>query len=301
MRLTGTKLHMTSAFHPQSDGQTEAANKIIVMYLPCLTGDRPRQRLRWLPWAEYIYKTAYQTATQETPFKLVYGRDPPTIRSYKPGDTRVAAVARSMAERDELLEDVRYRLQQAQAVYKSYYDRRYRDIRHDVGDWVWLRLRQRAASSLNLPTRGKLKPRFYGPYRISEVVNDVAYRLELPARSRLHDVFHVGLLKKFFGTPPTAPPGLPPIHNGAAVPEPEPVTRARLARGVRQLLVHWKGEAASSATWEDLDSFVERYPAFQLEDELLVEGGGRDVMWGTSYRRGPRGQEQQPSAASGEA
>jgi hypothetical protein len=62
MRLTGTKLHMTSAFHPQSDGQTEAANKVIVMYLRCLTGDRPRQWLRWLPWAEYIYNTTYQTA-----------------------------------------------------------------------------------------------------------------------------------------------------------------------------------------------------------------------------------------------
>ena len=141
-----------------------------------------------------------------------------------------------------------------------------------------------------MPTRGKLKPRFYGPYRISEVINDVAYRLELPARSRLHDVFHMVLLKKFFSTPPTAPPGLPPIHNGAAIPEPERVTRSRLAHGVRQLLVHWKGEAASSATWEDLDSFVERYPAFQLEDELLVEGG-RDVMWGATYRRGPRAQE----------
>ncbi|XP_044431667.1 uncharacterized protein [Triticum aestivum] len=246
-----------------------------VLALPDFTRPGDTRGLRWLPWAEYIYNTAYQTSTQETPFKLVYGRDPPTIRSYEPGDTRVAAVARSMAERDELLADVRYRLQQAQAVYKSYYDRRHRDIRHDVGDWVWLRLRQRAASSPNLPTGGKLKPRFYGSYRISEVVNDVAYRLELPARSRLHDVFHVGLLKKFFGTPPTAPPGLPPIHNGAAVPEPERVTRARLARGVRQLLVHWKGEAASSATWEDLHSFVERYPAFQLEDELLVEGGER--------------------------
>lgn len=48
MRLAGTKLHMTSAFHPQSDGQTEAANKVIIMYLRCLTGDHPRQWVRWL-------------------------------------------------------------------------------------------------------------------------------------------------------------------------------------------------------------------------------------------------------------
>ena len=74
MRLAGTKLHMTTAFHPQSDGQTEAANKVIDMYLHCLTGDRPRQWLRWLPWAEFIYNTAFQSALKTTPFQIVYGR-----------------------------------------------------------------------------------------------------------------------------------------------------------------------------------------------------------------------------------
>ena len=113
MRLSGTKLQMTSAFYPQSDGQTEAANKIIVMYLRCLTGDRPRQRLRWLPWEEYIYNAAFQTALKNTLFRIVYGHDPPSIRSYEPGETRVAVVAQSMAERDELLVDVRYLLEQA--------------------------------------------------------------------------------------------------------------------------------------------------------------------------------------------
>jgi hypothetical protein len=126
-----------------------------------------------------------------------------------------------------------------------------------------------------VPTLGKLKPRFYGPYHITAVINDVAYQLELPSRARLHDVFHVGLLKQFVGTPPSAPPALPQIYNGAAVPEPEHVLRSRLARGVHQLLVHWKGVTTTSATWEDADSFINRYPGFQLEDELLVEGGGR--------------------------
>ena len=113
MRLSGTKLQMTSAFYPQSDGQTDAANKIIVMYLRCLTGDRPRQWLRWLPWAEYIYNTAFQTALKNTPFRIVYGHDPSSIRSYEPGETRVAVVAQRMAEWDELLVDVRYLLEQA--------------------------------------------------------------------------------------------------------------------------------------------------------------------------------------------
>jgi hypothetical protein len=57
MRLTGTKLYMSSAFHLQTDGQTEAANRVIIMYLRCFTGDHPRQWLRWLPWAEYTYNT----------------------------------------------------------------------------------------------------------------------------------------------------------------------------------------------------------------------------------------------------
>jgi hypothetical protein len=59
--LTGTKLCTSSAFHPQTDGQSEVANKIIMAYLRCLVGDRPRSWLRWLPWAEFCFNS-YQTA-----------------------------------------------------------------------------------------------------------------------------------------------------------------------------------------------------------------------------------------------
>ena len=118
------------------------------MYLRCLTGDRPRQWLRWLPWAEYVYNTAYQSSLRDTPFRVVYGRDPPTIRSYETGDTRVAAVARNMEERDEFLADIRYRLEQAQAVQKKHYEKLHRHVAYQVGDWVLLRLRQWAASSI---------------------------------------------------------------------------------------------------------------------------------------------------------
>jgi hypothetical protein len=180
MRLMGTKLHMTTAFHPQSDGQTEAANRVIIMYLRCFTGDHPRQWLRWLPWAEYVYNTAYQSSLRETPFRVVYGRDPPTIRSYEPGETRVAAVAHDMEERKAFLADVRYRLQQAQAVQKRHYDKHHRPVHYQVGDWALLRLRQRTASSLPQATAGKLKARYLRPYKIVELINDVAVRLELP-------------------------------------------------------------------------------------------------------------------------
>ena len=86
------------------------------MYLRCFTDDHPRQWLRWLPWPEYTYNTAYLTSLRDTPFWVVYGRDPPTIRSYEPGDTRVAAVAQTMAACDEFLADILYRLEQTQAM-----------------------------------------------------------------------------------------------------------------------------------------------------------------------------------------
>jgi hypothetical protein len=290
MRLTGTKLYMSSAFHPQTDGQTEAANRVIVMYLRCFTGDRPRQWLRWLPWAEYTYNTAYQSSLRETPFRVVYGRDPPTIRSYEPGDARVAAVAQEMEERAAFLDDIRVRLEQAQAVQKQAYDKHHRPVVFQVGDWALLRLRQRAAASLPRTVSGKLKPRFVGPYRVTEIINAVAVRLQLPPGARLHDVFHVGVLKKFVGPPPTSPPLLPPILHGAAVPAPSRVTQGRMARGVRQVLVEWEGEPSNAATWEDLDDFRARFPSFQLEDELDFEAG-RDVMYGRTYVRRRRARD----------
>jgi hypothetical protein len=72
MQLMGTKLHMTLAFHPQADGQTEAANRVIVMYLRCFTGDHPRQWLRWLPWVEYTYNTTYQTSLWDTVLRGIW-------------------------------------------------------------------------------------------------------------------------------------------------------------------------------------------------------------------------------------
>ena len=124
-----------------------------------------------------------------------------------------------------------------------------------MGNWVWLHLRHRPIASLQAPTKGKLKPRYYGSYCITELINPVAVCLDLPPRARLHYVFHVGLLKPFVGVPPAAPPPLPALHHGAAILEPVIVVRTRLAHGIRQVLVQWKNEPASSGTWEDVDSF----------------------------------------------
>ena len=142
----------------------------------------------------------------------------------------------------------------------------------------------RPIASLGVTGRGKLGPKFYGLYRVAERIGSVAYRLQLPPGARLHDVFHVGLLKPFRGTPPDSVPPLPPIQHGQVCLQHAAVTQSRLARGVRQVLVQWKDKPSAEASWMPLDEFRTLHPDFQLEDELLFLGG-RDVMWGLQYKR----------------
>jgi hypothetical protein len=87
--LSGTQLLMSMAFHPQTDGQSEVTNCILCVYLRCLVGDHPKSWLRWLPWAEYCYKTSFQFALKTTPFQVVYGRPPPPLISYTAGRAKV--------------------------------------------------------------------------------------------------------------------------------------------------------------------------------------------------------------------
>ena len=111
---------------------------------------------------------------------MVYGRDSPSLRSYEPGKIRVLAVARSLADREELLADVHVRLEQAQKKMKLHYEKNHRELSFAVGDWVWSRLRHRAASGIVDTTKGKLRQRFLGPYQVMAVINTLAVRLTLP-------------------------------------------------------------------------------------------------------------------------
>jgi hypothetical protein len=111
---SGVALKMSTAFHPQTDGQSKAVNKTISMYLRCITRDRPRSGIDWLPWAEYCYNTSYHSALKTTPFHVVYGRAPPSIPPYHPGTAQTEAVDEMLADRDEFLNEVRTHLTQAQ-------------------------------------------------------------------------------------------------------------------------------------------------------------------------------------------
>ena len=191
-----------------------------------------------------------------------------------------------LRDRDAFLEEVHKRLLQAQQYAKRHYDEHHREVEFDVGAWVLLRLLHRPTHALASPSKGKLRPRYAGPFQIVERIGPVAYRLHLPAAARLHDVFHVGLLKpyNYTGSPPLGPAVLPPVQDGRLLPAPEQVLRAQLRRGAWRLLVKWQGLPEDDATWEPLEDFKALYPNVQLEDELFAETG-RDVMTGLQYSR----------------
>jgi hypothetical protein len=107
----------------------------------------------------------------------------------------------------------------------------------------------------------------------------------------------VGLLKKYTGDPPIAAATLPPIRHGRVCLEPEEALKCILARGRQELLVRWKNQAATGASWVDLEEFRQVYPDFQLEDELLLQEG-RDVMVGIKYSRRNRKESGQQKARS---
>lgn len=105
-KQAGTRLKYSSAYHPQSDGQTEVVNRCLETYLRCVTGLKPKQWPKWLAWAEYWYNTNYHASLKATLFEALYGRTPPVLVR---GDTSFSAVDevnKLTAERNVILREL---------------------------------------------------------------------------------------------------------------------------------------------------------------------------------------------------
>jgi hypothetical protein len=112
-------------------------------------------------------------------------------------------------------------------------------VEFEVRQWVWLRLLHCLIASLNVKGRDKLDLIFYGPFQVLEHVGNVVYKLNLSVGASLHDVFHVGLLKKFYGDPPLETVALPPIRHDRACLEMTTGIKSGLTRGRQEILVQF--------------------------------------------------------------
>ncbi|XP_074347673.1 uncharacterized protein LOC141686543 [Apium graveolens] len=175
----------------------------------------------------------------------------------------------------------------AQQRMKNAYDSGHRELTFSVGEWVWLRLQPYRQLTIARQNYHKLLPKYFGPYRILAKIGVVAYKMELPEDSRIHDIFHVSLLKEYKGPPPGNVSNLPPLFEGKALPIHQSIVHSRLNRGQRELLVLWEGNPHENATWEPLENFRAVYPEFKLEGKLKGEVGSDDMdaFIGRRYER----------------
>ncbi|MCH93025.1 hypothetical protein A2U01_0013972 [Trifolium medium] len=202
----GTKLRMSSAYHPQSDGQTEIVNKALQQYLRCFVHNEPHKWGKFLHLAKWHYNTSIHSSTGLTPFQVVFGKPPPTLVKYIEGFTNLEVVHHELIDRDRILELLRKKLEKAQAAMKHYADQRRIDHPFKVGDQVLVKLRPYRQTSVGGNRNNKLCNRFFGPFKILRQIDEVACELQLPDASRIHPIFHVSKLKPFHGNDETALP-----------------------------------------------------------------------------------------------
>ncbi|GAU25735.1 hypothetical protein TSUD_216660 [Trifolium subterraneum] len=194
-KLQGVALNKSTAYHPQSDGQTEIVNKCLETYLRCMCSDKPTQWSKWLSLAEWWYNTNYHSSTHTTPFEVVYGQPPPIHLPYLPGSSDSLSVDRSLLAREEAIKLLKFHMLRAQNRMSQQANKHRSDRIFAIGDYVYLKLQPYRQLSLKSHGFHKLLPKFYGPFRVLDRVGSVAYQLELPPSAAIHNVFHVSQLK----------------------------------------------------------------------------------------------------------
>jgi hypothetical protein len=271
-KAMGTLLHYSTAYHPQTDGQSERVNQCLEQYLRCAVQDNPKRWCRWIPMAEFWYNSSYHTTLGCSPFKALYKIEPnfgamPNLSVAS--DSAAHDIALEYQAQNELL---RAQLVRAQQRMKSYADRNRVERQFATGEKVLLKLQPYAQQSVVNRPYPKLSYKFFGPYTVLERIGPVAYRLDLPVSAQVHPVFHVSQLKPFTANYSPVFSDLPPAVDLAPV---SPVLAAILQHSLvkkgnaaaPQVLVHWAHLPADAATWEDYYVLKQRYPDATLWEE----------------------------------
>jgi len=277
--LCGTKLQMSTSYHPETDGQIEVFNRVLEQYLRSFVHTKPSQWSNFLPLAEWSYNTSVHSSTRFSPYQITFGKEPPSIPRYLQGSSSIEAVDTMMDYRQQLIDKLRRNLLKTQEKMKYFADQKHRDVSFHTDQFVYVRMRPyRQKSITNAYT--KLSKHFYGPFHIIERIGQVAYRLELPPHSKIHPVFHCSLLKPHHG-PVTSSSELPPSAvDNHPLTEPLVIIDRKMDNSTDpstpMVLVQWKGLALEDTSWEEWKSLHLNY---HLEDKVIFQDPG-DVSIG---------------------
>jgi hypothetical protein len=262
----GTKLNFSTAYHPQTDGQTERTNQVLEDMLRACALQYGTSWDKSLPYAEFSYNNSYQQSLKMAPFEALYGRKCRTPLFWdQTGESQVFGTD-VLRNAEDQVRVIRENLRVAQSRQKSYADNRRRDLVFEVGDYVYLKVSpMRSVKRFNM--KGKLAPRYVGPFKVITRRGEVAYQLELPENlSGVHDVFHVSQLKKCLRVPEEQIPLEELTVKEDLTYEEFPIKiletaeRVTRSRVIKMCKVQWNRYSEAEATWEREDELRKSYP-----------------------------------------
>ncbi|GJW16744.1 putative reverse transcriptase domain-containing protein [Tanacetum coccineum] len=265
-KALGTRLDMSTAYHPETDGQSERTIQTLEDMLRACVLDFGKGWDKHLPLVEFSYNNSYHTSIKATPFEALYGckcRSP--ICWAEVGDSQLTG-PKIIHETTERIVQIKSHIQAARDRQKSYADVRRKPLEFQVGDKVMLKVSP-WKGVIRFGKRGKLNPRYIGPFKIIAKVGTVAYRLELPEKlSRVHSTFHVSKLKKCMADEPLAIPldeiqvddKLNFIEEPVEIMDRE-VKRLKQSR-IPIVKVRWNSRRGPEFTWEREDQMQKKYP-----------------------------------------